>query len=140
MGSSKRWWIPEIHCRFLKSGADFRGGCFDRLVPRNALDRGDNPPTTLRTPVRGRPPDSPVLAPNARGYSGGMKRLRIRINLALLRANVSEADARAWSEAEVLQWLQDAGFTADGDWWIAGESDLGQLDPAEVTAVEDVPD
>ena len=69
-----------------------------------------------------------------------MKRIRIRINLARLRENVSKADTRVWSEAEVLQWLHDAGFTPDGDWWIARESDLGQLDPEEVTAVEEVPD
>ena len=67
-----------------------------------------------------------------------MKRLRIRINLARLRDNVSKADTRVWSEAEVLQWLHDAGFRPDGDAWLTTEADLGQLEPEEVTAVEDV--
>ena len=67
-----------------------------------------------------------------------MKRLRIRINLDLLRQNISEGEGRPWSEAEVLQWLRDAGFTAEGEWWITREADLGQLDAEEVTAVEDV--
>ena len=69
-----------------------------------------------------------------------MKRLHIRINLNLLRENVSKAEGRPWSEAEVLQWLRDAGFTADGDWWFGPEADVGQLDPEEVTAVEDAED
>ena len=66
-----------------------------------------------------------------------MKRLRIRINLELLRENISKGEGRLWSEDEVLQWLRDAGFVADGDWWVTAEADLGQLDPAEVDAVED---
>lgn len=69
-----------------------------------------------------------------------MTRIRIRINLDLLRENVSKADARMWSEAEVLRFLREAGFTPDGDWWLGSEADLGQLDPEEVTAVEDVDD
>ena len=69
-----------------------------------------------------------------------MKRIRIRINLDRLRANVSNADARIWSEADVLRWLCDAGFTPDGDAWLTTEADLGQLEPEEVTAVEDVDD
>ena len=69
-----------------------------------------------------------------------MKRLRIRINVDLLRANVSEAEGRVGSEAEVLEWLDDAGFERIGDWWTCREADLGQLEPAEVIAVEDVPD
>jgi hypothetical protein len=65
-------------------------------------------------------------------------RLRIRINLKLLRENISQTDGRSWSEAEVLEWLKDAGFARDGDWWLVDEPDLGQLDPSEVTAVEEV--
>src|SRR5687768_12226862 len=69
-----------------------------------------------------------------------MKRFRIRINLDRLRENVSKADTRVWSKAEVLQWLHDAGFIPDGDAWVTTEADLGQLEPEEVTTVEDVDD
>jgi hypothetical protein len=64
-------------------------------------------------------------------------RFRIRINLELLRENVSKAEGRVWSNAEVLQWLHDAGFTRAGEWWITEEANLGQLEPEEVIAVED---
>jgi hypothetical protein len=66
-----------------------------------------------------------------------VKRLRIRINLGLLRANVSKADGWVWTEAEVQEWLHDAGFAREDDWWVVTESDLGQLDPSEVDAAED---
>jgi hypothetical protein len=39
-------------------------------------------------------------------------------------------------EQEVLQWLVDAGFTRDGDYWIVTEADLGQVEPSEVLEIE----
>ena len=40
------------------------------------------------------------------------------------------------SDAEVLDWLRDAGFKQQGDEWLIPEADLGQLDPSEVTSSE----
>lgn len=64
------------------------------------------------------------------------RRVRIAIDVDLLRENVSKADGRPWTDAEVEQWLVDAGFTPDGDQW----ADLGQLEPNEVTHMEEVED
>ena len=66
------------------------------------------------------------------------QRVRVRINLSLLRENLSKADGRQWTEAEVDRWLRDAKFTSDGDGWIVREADLGQLEPEEVASLEEV--
>ena len=65
------------------------------------------------------------------------RRLRVRLDLARLIANLSRDEQRQMPEEEVLQWLSDAHFTRqDGNYWIVSESDLGQVDPSEVLEVE----
>lgn len=67
------------------------------------------------------------------------RRLRVKLNLPLLAANLSKEDARTVTEAEVSQWLRDAGFAQSGEWWFVAEPDLGQIDPSEVLAIEEDP-
>lgn len=69
------------------------------------------------------------------------KRVIVDIDLPAVAANLSRDEGRAVSEAEVRQWLLDAGFTPtpDGRWTVT-EADLGQLDPSEVRSLEDAPD
>ena len=69
-----------------------------------------------------------------------MRRFRILIDLRLLRENMSRAEGGSLTEAQVVRWLLDAGFVPDGDHWMVREEDLGQLEPAEVLAVDDVDD
>ena len=61
----------------------------------------------------------------------------LRINLDLLRRNLTEADARVWSRAEVLRMLYKVGFTPVDDGWIGSPQALAQLEPEEVISVED---
>lgn len=64
--------------------------------------------------------------------------LRIRIDWAKLKQNMSKQEGRAMGDEELRQWLTDAGFTFDGkDAWLVSEPDLGHLDPSEVVSVED---
>ena len=81
----------------------------------------------------------PTAAPADTATAGrNERRVRVRINLSLLRENLSNADGRRWTESEVDRWLRDAKFTGDGDGWIVREADLGQLEPEEVTSLEEV--
>jgi hypothetical protein len=59
----------------------------------------------------------------------------VKLDIPRLVANLSKEDARDTSEAEVTQWLDDAGFSRDGEWWLVSEADLGQVDPSEVLEV-----
>ena len=63
-------------------------------------------------------------------------RVRIKLDLPLLIAHLSREEGRDMAAAEVLQWLQDAGFSPDGDYWTVTEADLGQVEPSEVLEVE----
>ena len=65
-----------------------------------------------------------------------MKTFLIRINLRLLRENLSREDGHPVSEQEVTRWLNDAGFKAVDSGWTVAEADLGQLDPSEVVSAE----
>ena len=66
-----------------------------------------------------------------------MNRLfQIRIDLSLLRNNLSREEGRDVSDAEVGRWLNDAGFKPTREVWIVEESNLGQLDPSEVISAE----
>ena len=64
-----------------------------------------------------------------------MAKVRVKIDIQLLQTHLSAEDKRPTSEAEVLQFLRDSGFTPTGDAWTVDEKDLGQLDPAEVVEV-----
>lgn len=61
----------------------------------------------------------------------------LKVNLTLLRANLSAADGASYSRADVRRWLLDAGFEPAGEWWRVSESGL-LLDPSEV--IEAVPE
>jgi hypothetical protein len=63
------------------------------------------------------------------------RRLRVKLNVPLLAENLSKEDSQVTSESEVREWLQDAGFTPHGDWWLVTEADLGQVDPSEVLEI-----
>jgi hypothetical protein len=65
------------------------------------------------------------------------RRFVIDVDRDLLRANLSREEQRDVPEAEVRQWLLDAGFRPHGDRWLVNEPDLGQLDPSEVRSVAD---
>jgi hypothetical protein len=65
-----------------------------------------------------------------------MRTFLITINLDKLRENLSREDERPVTQAEVEQWLKDAGFTRVEDGWTVREADLGQLDPSEVITAE----
>ena len=60
------------------------------------------------------------------------RKFLIRVRLEQLRSNLSKADHREYSVAEVRQWLQDAGFKPVEDGWLVDQAHLGQLQPAEV--------
>ena len=66
------------------------------------------------------------------------QRLRIRIDLDLLRSNLSREDRQPKSEQEVRQFLIDSGFQPDGEFWMVEEENLGQLDPSEVSEVQPI--
>ena len=68
------------------------------------------------------------------------KLLKIQLDFARLRKNLSREESRPLTDDEVHRWLLDAGLTPKGDWWVVRERDLGQVDPSEVLAVEDVED
>jgi hypothetical protein len=63
-------------------------------------------------------------------------RVRIKLNIPLLVEHLSREERRAVPESEVLQWLADARFVQDGDYWIVTEADLGQVEPSEVLEIE----
>jgi hypothetical protein len=66
-----------------------------------------------------------------------MRRLRVHIDLSRLAANLSAEDHTTVSDAQARQFLLDAGFAPAGDGWLVNECDLGQVEPAEVTSIED---
>ena len=57
----------------------------------------------------------------------------VKVKLEVLRANLSAADATAYTRRDARQWLLDSGFAPVGPWWRVNEADLW-LEPAEVTA------
>jgi hypothetical protein len=67
------------------------------------------------------------------------RRLIIEIDIPVVVAHLSREEGRDVTEADVRQWLLDAGFTPRGGRWIVNEPDLGQMDPSEVRYVDDAP-
>lgn len=67
------------------------------------------------------------------------RRFLVKIRLGVLRSNLSRADGYDYTQAEVIQWLKDAGFSPAGESWNVSESDLGHLDPSEVVEVTPSP-
>jgi len=63
-------------------------------------------------------------------------RVRVKIDLARLKAHLSREEGRPLSDEEVVRWLQDAGFVSGREgYWIVAESELGHLDPSEVLEI-----
>jgi len=54
------------------------------------------------------------------------------LDVGKIRENLSRADERELSEAEVASWLTASGFIRDGEWWWVMEAELGAVDPEEV--------
>ena len=66
------------------------------------------------------------------------RRLRVTIDLELLRSHLAAEDEYPHSEAYVLNWLASAGFTFVGaGTWVVREADLGQLACEEYEIVQD---
>jgi hypothetical protein len=65
-----------------------------------------------------------------------MRLFLIRIDLQLLRENLSREDGHCLNDQEILRWLDDAGFRPSVGGWTVQETDLGQLNPSEVISVE----
>lgn len=68
--------------------------------------------------------------------SGPPRKFRVTVRMSLVRKNLSAADATEYTDADVRQWLADAGFEATGgDAFLVDEPNLGHLDPSEVADV-----
>ena len=67
-----------------------------------------------------------------------LMRFLVRVHMATLRANLSNADACEYTPEEVEEWMLAAGFRRRGDHWLVEEPDLGCLDPAEVCEIRPV--
>ncbi len=64
------------------------------------------------------------------------RRFRVTVRMADVRQNLSTADGAEYTDAEVRQWLADAGFEGvGGDEFLVDEPNLGHLDPSEVADV-----
>ena len=61
---------------------------------------------------------------------------RIRLNRPELRRNLAREYGHHVSDAEIDQWLIDAGFARRGEDWIVPEEDLGHLQPDEVSEAD----
>jgi hypothetical protein len=59
----------------------------------------------------------------------------VLLNIEKIQASLSTADGTSYTEAQVRQWLLDAGFEPHGNQWIVSEADLGQVDPSEVKEI-----
>jgi hypothetical protein len=67
-----------------------------------------------------------------------LRKVRVRINLDVLRGNLSSVAGRPLADAEVVAWLAEAGFSkSNGGTWLVRETDLGQLEASEVGIVAD---
>ena len=81
-------------------------------------------------------PSSHLISTQQTGGDDVPRLLWITLNMPLLRENLSKEDRREVAEAEVRQWLKDAGFEPSNGGWLVWEQDLGQLLPDEVTHAE----
>ena len=66
------------------------------------------------------------------------RRFRVQLDRQRLLNNLAREDGRLWTDAELDQWLLDAGFQRSGDRWLVAEEDLSHLDPAEVVSAEPI--
>jgi len=68
-----------------------------------------------------------------------LRKLRVKLDLRRIVAQLSREDQRRMTEEEVLEWLRDAGFVRESaTHWIVAEADLGQVQPSEVLECEPV--
>ena len=49
---------------------------------------------------------------------------QISIDLPRLRETFSHAEGRTWTDAEVVEFLEECGFRREGEHWIAEEISL----------------
>ena len=70
------------------------------------------------------------------------RRFRVKIDWERLRGHLSREDGEEKSDAQIRQFLHDAGFRREGggDTWTVSEADLGHLRPEEVLEAVPLPD
>jgi hypothetical protein len=61
----------------------------------------------------------------------------VRLDLERIRRHLSKEDKTTYSLEYVTQWLQAASFHPKDDGWLVRGPDLGEVDPAEVTSIEE---
>ena len=61
----------------------------------------------------------------------------VQLDLEAIRRNLSKADRTTYSPEYVEHWLRDAGFHRAEKGWLVRSSDLGQVQPSEVVAIEE---
>jgi hypothetical protein len=65
------------------------------------------------------------------------RRVRVKLDLRAIRANLEREGGGPVTEQDVTKWLSEAGFTrADPEHWIVLESHLGHVDASEVLEAE----
>jgi hypothetical protein len=61
----------------------------------------------------------------------------VRLDLERIRRHLSKEDRTTYPLEYVTQWLQEAGFHLKEAGWLVRGQDLGQVDPVEVTSIEE---
>ena len=64
-----------------------------------------------------------------------MQKLIVVLNIQNIRAQLSSADAVAYTDEDIRRWLREAGFEAQGEKWLVSDADLGHVDPSEVLEI-----
>lgn len=102
-------------------------------------------PTTFAAPLGARPkislhaPPGPEMgAARQRPVGPPQPRMLVKIDLHLLRENLSATWRHRPTEQEVLDFLASAGFVRSPDGWLGREEGLMRLDPSEVLSVEPI--
>jgi hypothetical protein len=63
----------------------------------------------------------------------------VQLDLERIRSSFSRDDGCEYDLAHVRKWLSDAGFRPDPNGWLVRERDLAQVQPDEVTAIDEHP-
>jgi hypothetical protein len=83
-------------------------------------------------------PDEDDVDVDASADAGAVEQwFLIRLDLERIRLNLVREDGRTRSGQDVRAWLGEAGFRPAGAAWLVRESDVGHVQPAEVTAIEE---
>lgn len=85
--------------------------------------------------VRPVPPHREQHAEN--GYDMAEDWYFVRLDLERIRRVLSQEDRTTYALEYVTQWLKDAGFHPKNAGWLVRAEDLGQVQPTEVTSIEE---